>query len=215
MVERLHAAGAEVWVTVTDVAEAAKARDAGADALVVQGAEAGGIEDRSSIARACRLRAAGTASAGPRGGELPLVASGGIATGAGVAAVLAAGAIAAQIGSAFMLCPEAGTSAAHRRARLGPAHRPDPSVLGTSARGIVNRWQAEQTAQAPIAYPEVHHVTAPLRAEAGRPATRTPSTSGRGSPHVLAEERPAAEIVGEARSRRAPGRRERRKKLSD
>src|SRR5690242_9207465 len=157
LVERLHAAGAEIWVTITDVEEAAEARDAGADALVAQGVEAGGhrgsFVDREGRVEHGLLSLLQLVSAEV---DLPLIASGGIMTGRGVAAVLAAGAVAAQLGTAFILCPEAGTSAAHRRA-ISSA-RPTGltrAFSGRLARGIVNRWQHEHTSDAPLAYPEV------------------------------------------------------------
>src|SRR5690606_27911032 len=102
-VDRLHAVGTEVWVTVTSPAEALIAVDAGADALIAQGAEAGGHRasfvddpaddpvDALALLPLLQLLTAVT--------DRPLVAAGGIATGAGVAAVLAAGARAAQLGT--------------------------------------------------------------------------------------------------------------------
>src|SRR3954469_3955949 len=106
----VKAAGAEGWVTVTSVDEASAARAAGADALIVQGVEAGGhrasYDDAAEggdlgVLALLRLVAAAV--------DVPLIATGGIADGAGVAAVLAGGAAAAQLGSAFLLSPEAGT----------------------------------------------------------------------------------------------------------
>src|SRR5205814_8756808 len=109
--------------------------------------------------------------------DLPLVAAGGIATGAGISAVIAAGASAAQIGTALMLAPEAGTSAPHRAALSGDA----PTALtraftGRRARGIVNRFMREHDAAAPRAYPQIHYVTAPLRRTADRKSTRLNSS---------------------------------------
>ena len=89
------------------------------------------------------------------------------------AAVLAAGAAAAQIGTAFMRCPEAGTPGVVRDALAGSGLIGTvPTALtraftGRLARGIRNRFIDLHTAEAPVAYPEVHHLTAPLRA-AGR-----------------------------------------------
>jgi nitronate monooxygenase len=191
--------GTAVWVTVTDPAEARQAAAAGADALVVQGAEAGGHrgafadrEDRVDyglLALLALVRAAAPA--------VPLVATGGIATRAAVAAVLAAGATAAQVGTAFMLCPEAGTSPAHRAAIADPdaVTGLTRAFSGRLARGIVNRLQREHTPAAPIAYPEVHHLTTPLRAH-GR-ATGDPDLVNlwAGEAHALAQARPAAEVV--------------------
>jgi nitronate monooxygenase len=196
-VARLRAAGVEVWVTVTDGEEARAARDAGADALVVQGAEAGGhrgsFADRDGGVDYGLLALLQLVRAEV---DTPLVASGGIATGAGVAAALAAGAMAAQLGSAFMLCPEAATSQAHREA-LASA-RPTGltrAFSGRLARGIVNRLQAEHSAHAPLAYPEVHHVTSPLRAHGRREGDEDVINLWAGEAHALAEARPAAEIV--------------------
>lgn len=197
VVRALQAAGSAVWVTVTDPAEAARAAAAGADALVVQGAEAGGHRgsfadrgDRVDYGLLSLLQLVRRAT------ELPLVATGGIARGSGVAAALAAGAAAAQVGSAFMRCPEAGTSDAHRAALASS----QPTGLtrafsGRLARGIVNRLQAEHTAEAPIAYPEIHYVTAPLRAHARQAGDADLVNLWAGEAHALAEERPAAEIV--------------------
>src|SRR5919201_5033239 len=116
---RLHDAGVEAWVTVTTPGEAAFATEAGSDTLVVQGIEAGGHrasfdDDRpGDLGLLALLQLVGEVT------ELPLVATGGIATGRGVAAVLAAGASAAQLGSVLMLADEAGTSAPHREALAG------------------------------------------------------------------------------------------------
>ena len=116
VVEDLRARKIAVWCTVTSPEEAAAAAGAGMDALVVQGAEAGAhrgsFEDNDDepIALLPLLRLVGAAV------DLPLVGAGGIADGRAMAAVLAAGASAAALGTAFLRCPEAGTSEVHRRA---------------------------------------------------------------------------------------------------
>jgi nitronate monooxygenase len=197
VIGRLQAGGSTVWVTVTDPDEAEQAAAAGADALVAQGVEAGG--HRASFVDAdgpgeygllALLALVGARTA------LPTVASGAIATGAAVAAVLCAGARAAQIGTAFMRCPEAGTSPAHRDALAQRAPtRLTRAFTGRRARGIANRFLREHTAAAPVAYPEIHHVTAPLRA-AGR-AAGDPEVLNlwAGQTHELAPELPAADLV--------------------
>jgi len=194
---RVRATGAEAWVTVTDPGEAREAAAAGAGALVVQGTEAGGhrgaFVDREGRVDYGLLALLQLVRANV---DLPLVAAGGIATGHAVAAVLAAGAAAAQVGTAFMLCPEAGTSAPHRAA-LASA-RPTGltrAFSGRLARGIVNRLQAERTATAPLAYPEIHHVTAPLRAAAREAGDEDVINLWAGEAHELAAEVPAAEVV--------------------
>jgi len=196
-IARIRATGAAFWVTVTDPDEAREAVAAGADALVVQGTEAGGHrgafvdrENRVDHGLLALLQLVGAHV------DVPLVATGGIATGRGVAAVLAAGAAAAQVGTAFMLCPEAGTSAPHRAALA--SSRPTGltrAFSGRLARGIVNRLQAERTATAPLAYPEVHHVTAPLRAAAREAGDEDVINLWAGEAHELAAEMPAAEVV--------------------
>jgi nitronate monooxygenase len=196
-VGRLREREASVWITVTEPEEALTAADRGADALVVQGVEAGGhrgaFEDRDGRGEIALLPLLRLVA---REVELPLVAAGGIADGAGVAAVLAAGARAAQVGTAFMRCPEAGTSAPHREA-LG---RPGRTALtraftGRRARGIVNRFLEEHDAHAPAAYPHVHHLTAPLRAAARAAGDAETINLWAGQSYGLAEEVPAADLV--------------------
>jgi nitronate monooxygenase len=197
VVDRLHAAGSDVWVTVTIPAEAVQARDAGADALVVQGLEAGGhrgyftdAPDRDELGLLVALRLISNTV------SLPLVAAGGIADGASIAAVLCAGALAAQLGTALMLTPEAGTSAPHRAAlRAGGRTGLTRAFSGRHARGIVNRFMREHTAQAPIAYPDVHHLTTPIRAAARQAGDAEAINLWAGQAHALAREAPAAELV--------------------
>jgi nitronate monooxygenase len=197
LVERLHGSGLAVWVTVTEVDEAQAAARAGADALVVQGVEAGGhrgsFEDRDgrgdlALLPLLRLIA--------REVELPFVAAGGIADGDRVAAALAAGAEAAQIGTAFMRCPEAGTSPAHREALARPGRTAlTRAFTGRRARGIVNRFLEEHGPHAPAAYPHVHHLTAPLRAAARKAGDADTINLWAGQGYALAEDLPAADLV--------------------
>jgi nitronate monooxygenase len=195
-VEALREAGAEVWATVTSPAEASLAREAGADALVVQGVEAGGHRGAfgPETAGEYGLLALLALLGGPDS-PLPLVASGGIATAPTVAAVLAAGARAAQVGTAFMRCPEAGTAAAHRDALARPGEtRLTRAFTGKPGRGIVNRFLIEHE-DAPEAYPELHHVTAPVRAAARERGDPEEINLWAGQAHELAPELPAAEVV--------------------
>ena len=197
VVKRLHHAGSEVWVTVTSPEEGRQAQAAGADVLVAQGAEAGG--HRGSFRDHPELPVYGIlALLSLLGAELsvPLVASGGIATGGTVAAVLAAGARAAQIGSAFMLCPEAGTAAPLRAAlRAGGQTVLTRAFTGRLARGIRNRFIAEHEPHAALAYPEIHYVTAPMRAAARAEGDPELINLWAGESHALALELPAADIV--------------------
>jgi nitronate monooxygenase len=193
---RLHEAGAAVWVTVTTADEARTAERAGADALVVQGLEGGGhratFDDTatSDLGLLAALQLVAAASA------LPLVATGGLATGRSVAAVLAAGASAAQLGTAFMLAPEAGTAEAHRKAIAGDGETSlTRAFTGRTARGIVNRFQREHGRDAPLGYPDVHHVTAPLRKAARERGDADGFHLWAGQVHALAKPVPAGELV--------------------
>ena len=197
LVRALQRAGVAVWVTVTEADEAAAAALVGVDALVCQGVEAGGhrgtfadVDGRGEVGLLALLRLARAIT------EVPLVASGGIADGAGLAAVLAAGACAAQIGTAFMLCPEAGTSEPHRRAltRSGTTAL-TRAFSGRRARGIVNDFMREHGASAPSAYPQIHHLTSPLRAAARAAGDPEAINLWAGQAYALAQDRPAAELV--------------------
>jgi nitronate monooxygenase len=200
VIDSLHRAGSEVWITVTTPGEARHAVSFGADALVLQGLEAGGHrgsfrdDPADSGAGLGLLSLLQLVRADDR--AVQLVAAGGITTGEGVAAVLAAGAAAAQLGSAFMRCPEAGTAEVHRKSLAST----EPTALtraftGRLARGIRNRFLDRHTAEAPAAYPEIHYVTAPLRA-AGR-ATGDPGIVNlwAGQTHQLGVEMPAGQLA--------------------
>ncbi|WP_040812981.1 nitronate monooxygenase [Nocardia concava] len=198
-IERLHAVGTEVWVTVTTVAEARHAVAAGADALIAQGAEAGGhrgtfvddpaedLDDPLGLLALVQLLRAAV--------EVPIVAAGGISTGEALAGVLAAGAAAAQIGTAFLRCPEAGTAPFIRAAITADT----PTMLtraftGRRARGLRNRFMVEHTG-APAAYPEIHYATGPLRAAARAAGNAEEVNLWAGQAHSLAPELPAGELV--------------------
>jgi len=200
VITALQAAGSEVWVTVTSPADAQQAALTGADVLVLQGSEAGGhrgsfrddpADDANGgfgLLALLQLVRART--------DLPLVAAGGISTGAGIAAVLAGGAAAAQLGTAFLLTPEAGTAPVHRAAITASGDTATTRAFtGRLARGIRNRFMTEHGADAPAAYPEVHYLTAPLRA-AGRAANDPDLVNlWAGQAHELSRELPAADLV--------------------
>jgi nitronate monooxygenase len=200
VVRAIQAAGSEAWVTVTTPAEAERAVAAGADVLITQGAEAGGhrgsfsddpADDASggfgllSLLQLVRAKA-----------STPLVAAGGISTGAGIAAALSAGAHAAQLGTAFLRSPEAGTAPVYRAALAKPGQTAmTRAFTGRLARGIRNRFLDEYGPGAPAAYPYVHYLTAPLRA-AGRSAGDPDLVNlWAGQTYELASDRPAAEVV--------------------
>ena len=196
-VRRLRDAGSEVWATVTSPDEARAAAAHGADVLVVQGVEAGGhrgvfVDDD----HASDLTLLSALQLIEREVDLPLVAAGGLATGAAVGAALVAGAVAAQIGTAYLRCPEAGTAEVHRRAVATEG----PTVLtrafsGRTARGVENRFTRDHSRHAPRAYPEVHHLTTPLRAHGRTVGDPDLVNLWAGETHALATERSAGEIT--------------------
>src|SRR5947207_10630035 len=198
VVERLRAGGSAVWVTVTTPAEAAAATRAGADALVVQGVEAGGhrgsfdVDAPGDLGLLALLQLVAAAT------DVPMVATGGLMTGRAIAAVLVAGASAAQLGTAFMLTPEAGTAPVQREALAGEGTTAlTRAFSGRTARGLVNRFLREHSADAPPAYPEIHHMTAPLRAAARERGDADGLNLWAGQAHALVREAPAAELVRE------------------
>jgi nitronate monooxygenase len=195
--EQLQSAGSEVWLTVTSPHEALQAAAAGADALIVQGVEAGGhrgvFVDDDSQSELTLLAALQLVRAAV---DLPLIAAGSIMTGRALAAVLVAGASAAQIGTAYLRAPEAATSDAQRAATATDA----PTVLtrafsGRLARGISNRLHVEHGTDAPSAYPEINHLTSPLRAHGRAAGDPDLINLWAGQAHALALALPAEEIT--------------------
>ena len=196
IVSSLRGEGIAVWCTVTSAAEATLAAASGVDALVVQGAEAGGHQSSYTDTDDAPLGLLPLLQLVRSTTDLPLIAAGGIATGRGVAAVLAAGASAAQIGSALMLTPEAGTSDAHRAAfgEDGPTAL-TRAFSGRRARGIVNRFMRDNDVAAPKGYPQVHYLTAPLRAAARAAGDSDGINLWAGQAYRLARSEPAAGLV--------------------
>lgn len=195
-VRRLQSSGTEVWQTVGTVTEAVAAAELGADALLVQGAEAGGhrggVDDDPAAATGL-LALLQLVAAQVR---LPLVAAGGIATGAAVAAVLSCGARAAALGTAFLDCPEAGTPAVHRQALHGDVSTAyTRAFTGRTARGIRNAFLDRHSAEAPAGYPEVHHLTAPMRRAARTAGVPDLVNLWAGQAYPLSRSVPAGELV--------------------
>ena len=145
-VAALKAAGIVLLASATSLDEARRIEDAGIDAVVAQGIEAGGHrgvfdpfapDDELGVLVLTRLLV--------RDGRLPVVAAGGIMDGAGIAAVLGLGATAAQLGTAFVCCPESAADEAYRGAfrNKGAFHtRLNTLISGRPARAIPNRFLA-------------------------------------------------------------------------
>ncbi|MDQ2825398.1 MAG: nitronate monooxygenase [Actinomycetota bacterium] len=163
----LSRAGIETMVTVTDYDEATAAIAAGADALCLQGPDAGGHRGTlDPVKRPSGRHLADLVAEVRPLTQLPLIAAGGIATPGAAAALVDAGADAVQLGTAFLLTPEAGTSLAHRRAFADPALTTTTvtrAFSGRWARALTTDFVLQHGPAAPAAYPEVHHMTVPLR----------------------------------------------------
>lgn len=171
-IRRLSDAGITTVVTVTTATEADVAVSRGADALAVQGPSAGGHRgtfDPTALPATQPLSEL-LAEVLSRV-SVPVVAAGGLMTAADVDAVLRAGAVAAWLGTAFLLSDEAGSSPLHRAALQDPEFTETAvtrAFSGRYARGLRNRFIDEHEAQAPLAYPHVHYLTSPVRAAAVR-----------------------------------------------
>lgn len=197
VIGRVHEHGTAAWVTVTEADEAERAAAAGADALVTQGVEAGGhrgsFTDADGVGEVPLARLLAEVRAVS---NLPLVAAGGVMDGAAVAGAIEAGAVAAQLGSALMLTPEAGTSEAQREAFARPAETAlTRAFTGRKARGIVNRFMTDHGPYAPSAYPQIHHVTAPLRRAGREQGDAEVINLWAGQGYRLAHAKSAGEIV--------------------
>ena len=129
---------------------------------------------------------------------VPLIAAGGVADGQDTRRAMTLGAVAVQAGTAFLLCPEAGTSAAHRAGLVEPSL--DRQVVtrafsGRPARGLRNAFVDEYDAHAPSVFPAVDQLTKPLRAAAGALEDFHLVSLWAGSQWRQTQEAPAADVV--------------------
>ncbi len=200
-VRELHELGMAVLGTATTAQEARLLEAAGVDAVVAQGAEAGG--HRGTFAVPFERGLIGTMALIPQvcdAVRLPVVAAGGIMDGRGVVAALALGAAAVQLGTAFLATPESGAHALHKRAILA-RDQVDPTKLtrafsGKLARGFSNRLMTEvERGGAILAYPYQNSLTAEIRQAAVRQerAEFALMLAGQGAP--LAVSKPAGQLV--------------------
>ncbi|MEG0881336.1 MAG: nitronate monooxygenase [Janthinobacterium sp.] len=198
----LRQAGIYTLATATSVREAALIEQAGVDAIVAQGVEAGGHrgvfdplapDERHSTSVLLRLLAGRTA--------LPLIAAGGIMDGQGIRAALDLGAAAAQLGTAFVLCPESAANAGYRaklHSERAASTRLTATLSGRLARGIDNRFieYAEAPGSpAPADYPVAYDAAKRLNALASQHGNSEFGAywAGQGAP--LARAMPAAQLI--------------------
>jgi len=201
-IDALKAAGIVLMACVTTPAEARLAEQAGVDILVAQGIEAGGHrgvfdpgKGDAGIGTFALVRLLATSS------RLPIVAAGGIMDGQGIAAALALGASAVQLGTAFVLCPESSANAHYRglfsneqvqRTELTAA------ISGRSARGFINRFVSDIGASGhpPIPdYPIAYDAAKALNAAATQKGVTDYAVAWAGQGAALARQLPAGELV--------------------
>lgn len=201
-VAALKDAGCLLLATATSLEEAVAARAAGADAVVAQGIEAGGHrgvfdpgapDDGLGVLALTQLLVA-------RAG-LPVIAAGGLMNGRGVSAVLRLGAVAAQLGTAFIACPESAADDAYRAALFGPGALHTvmtDGVSGRPARCLANRftaWAAQRGALRRAGYPRAYHAGKALNAAARAAGEGGYGAHWAGQGAPFARSLPAGELV--------------------
>jgi nitronate monooxygenase len=214
LVERVRATGAKIISSATTVEEARWLEREGCDAVIAQGLEAGG--HRGIFLNEDIAGQVGTMALVPQvvdAVKVPVIAAGGIADARGIAAAFALGACAVQIGTAYLMCPEAKITPVHRAAlkRAKDSETALTNVMtGRPARGLVNRLIREVGPMSDIApdFPLAAGAVLPLRAAAEAAGSGDFSPLWSGQATALAREMPAGELTrrlaAEALSRMQP-----------
>jgi nitronate monooxygenase len=198
-VSALQKLGILVGGSATCVAEARRLEALGFDFVIAQGGEAGG--HRGTYLRDPQDALTGTLALTRlivRAVQLPVVAAGGIMDGAGIAAALALGAQGAQLGTAFLACPESGAPEIHKKMLVSSPE--DETMItekfsGRAARGIANRFMREMRDAPALAFPAQNYVTVPLRAAAAKVGKPDFVSMWAGQAAPLARALPAAELI--------------------
>ncbi|WP_354685119.1 nitronate monooxygenase [Cupriavidus necator] len=201
-IQALHQAGIKTLATATDLDEALQIEQAGVHAIVAQGIEAGGhrgmfdpeaVDQRLSTSVLVRLLA--------RRSKLPIIAAGGMMDGQGIKAALDLGAVAAQMGTAFILCPESSANASYRenlKSERAAVTQLTAALSGRPARGMVNRLIAHGEAPGsprPADYPVAYDAAKQLSAAAVKRGNNEFAAQWAGQGALLARELPARELV--------------------
>jgi nitronate monooxygenase len=201
-IQRLREAGIFTLASATTPAEAAQCEQAGVDAIVAQGVEAGGHrgvfeptqgDDEIGTMALTRMLS--------RQCRIPVIAAGGIMDGQGIAAAMRLGASAVQMGTAFVLCPETAASAAYRsqlKSERAYHTRITAAISGRTARGLANRmYSLLDDASAPVVpdYPIAYDAAKALHAAASAKGNHEFAAHWAGQGAPLARELPAAELI--------------------
>jgi nitronate monooxygenase len=195
----LHDAGSLLVGTATTVDEAAALEASGVDLVCAQGSEAGA--HRGTFLGTAHASLIGTLALVPQVCDaisVPVLAAGGIMDGRGIAAALGLGAGVAVLGTAFLRCPEAGTSAPYRRALAAATETSTAvtaAITGRAARGIENRLMLALRAVDVPGYPVMHTLTSELRRRAAERDEPELMSLWAGQGVHLATDLPAAELV--------------------
>ncbi len=202
-VARVHEAGAKVICSATTAAEAKALEDMGVDAVIAQGAEAGG--HRGTFTVDYRQALIGTLALVPQVADaisVPVIAAGGIMDARGIVACLALGACGVQMGTAFLGCPEAPIADAWRdslRSAAAEGTYVTEAMSGKAARAIRNRYieEVEAMDEPFLPYPAQYSVSRDLRAAATEHDNPSFMAMWAGQGVGLIRNRPAAEFVND------------------
>lgn len=199
--QRIRAAGMTILGTATTVEEALQLEDAGVDGIVAQGAEAGA--HRGTFSGDFAAAMVGTMALVPQvvdATRVPVIASGGIMDGRGIAAAFALGASAVQMGTAFLATPESGAASAYKAAVLAAKEhetRMTRAFSGRPARGIANQFMdaVELGSTQALPYPVQNALTRAMRSAAGAQGRAEYLSLWAGQGVRLARPMPAGELI--------------------
>ena len=201
MMQAVKDTGAMILSSATTVAEAKHLEAAGVDAVIAQGFEAGG--HRGTFQASFEAGCVGTLALVPQvvdAVKVPVIESGGIADGRGIAAALAMGALGVQMGTAFLTCPESAAHDIYRRALVKAADdktRITSAFSGRPARGLENRYIRDMaTYEQPLPdFPINNTLTGPLRKASAEGGKEDFMSLWSGQAAALSKSLPAAELV--------------------
>ena len=170
IIKRLQKIGCQIIVTVTNIEEAKVAYERSANAICVQGINAGGHRGTFQNSDSLNYEPLHELIIKVKNAvNMPIIAAGGIMTGQQIKILLLAGASAVQLGTAFICCDESGANEVYKRALIEGRFQETAltrTFTGRLARGLSNDFMKKYELQAPSVYPALHYLTQPIRKEA-------------------------------------------------